>query len=736
MPRNSRAHRIALAEADKAAAQSPISVRARRFREIPAPAGAIMTSIPIDTKDGTSPGSRGSALTAAAQIIQNNTTKDDLLDKRKRVPVQHWQNEAWALRDETGEMRFIGDRQARGCGQVRLYIGKRAKDSTGQPDPVVDGMVGNLSSALFGDTAASGQAMQRAAQQIIYSGEAFQRVRQLGPEDWEWDSHSGDEISGGTAGSAIKLNDGINPRTLEAAEIVARAWTPHPKLGSMADAPVRAILPIARELKALTQYIGAQIDSRLAGAGVLLLPEGIQSAFGQIAGPDGRPISIGDQMTDYFIRPLTDPGTAASVVPYMLIVPPELVDKIKHLSFASVLDPKAHELRDELIRRIGLGMDSDPSVLLGVGQASHWSAFAIGEDEVRLGISPICATVCHSLTVGFLRPLLQSARMADARDYTVWFDATPLELRPDRSQDALALYDKGEISLEALLRETGFSTTDAPTDDEKQAMVLQRLLFAAPMSPFAGQILERMGIKLAPVPGGVVAIGGDNTPPEETTTDDKVPAPNGPPPRPDGPPPGATDTSADDPARKVGAIAASAAEDHDTDGMVALLPTEADQQRLAIGNVPADEVHLTLAYMPDVDEAADPHAIAALFVDQSTGALTGDVNGEGILGGGSAAVWLANVLGLTDRRNRLVELMDAGDYPDVSHDFDGFTAHLTYETKGDHSPADKGGGDAVTLAGRPDLFGPVTFDRLRVALRGEYTDIALGEQAIDVEAPE
>ncbi|QDH92803.1 RNA ligase [Gordonia phage Bakery] len=174
--------------------------------------------------------------------------------------------------------------------------------------------------------------------------------------------------------------------------------------------------------------------------------------------------------------------------------------------------------------------------------------------------------------------------------------------------------------------------------------------------------------------------------------------------------------------------AGNGGDDHDTDGMVALLPTAEDAARLAIGNVTTDELHLTLAYLPDVGDYNDPHAIAALFIDDDTGSLTGDVNGEAILGAGSAAVWIANVLGLTARRNALVDQLDAAPgMPDVSHDFDGFTAHLTYETKSGHSPADAASrSDGLTLAGRPDLFGPVTFDRLRVSLRGKHTDVPLG----------
>ena len=40
---------------------------------------------------------------------------------------------------------------------------------------------------------------------------------------------------------------------------------------SVPDSPVRAALPILRELVGLTQHVSAQIDSRLAGAGMLVM---------------------------------------------------------------------------------------------------------------------------------------------------------------------------------------------------------------------------------------------------------------------------------------------------------------------------------------------------------------------------------------------------------------------------------------------------------------------------------
>lgn len=150
--------------------------------------------------------------------------------------------------------------------------------------------------------------------------------------------------------------------------------------------------------------------------------------------------------------------------------------------------------------------------------------------------------------------------------------------------------------------------------------------------------------------------------------------------------------------------------DHDTDGMVALLPSTADAKRLAVGDIDPDELHLTLAYLPNVGDFADPDALAdKLDVDEQ---IVGSIAGTAVLGSGSAAVWLIDSPGLTDLRSALVEAVSSDPaLPDPSTDFDGFLPHVTYATSASE--------------GVPNQSGSVVFDRVRISLRGKYTDVAL-----------
>ncbi len=478
---DSNAHRIHAA----ATGRPPLAARLR------APDGAIVMR--RDLPEGSTSGR--DAITAAAQVYNPLKSKD--IDRSlKRPPREEWMAEAWVLRDETGELRFIGDRQARACSQVRVFIGKKA-DALSEPVPLEEGapaVVVDLNRSLFGNAAEVEQNLKRSAQHVIYSGESWLIVAEHGDGTLGWQARSGTELIGGNQGK-WKLSDGVQkPRDLGDNEIVIRAWNPHPEYLGRADAPVRAVIPAARELRGLTQYVGAQIDSRLAGAGLLLLPQGIESAFSR--SPDlPEDYTFGDELADYMVVPIQDRASAGSVVPFMAMVPPELVDKVQHITFTSPLDGQAQALREEAIRRIGLGMDSDPSVLLGQAVSNHWSAWAVDESEVRFGVVPVVSTICHALTVGLVQPLLKSAGVTDADLYQVWYDETVLQVRPDRSKDAQALYDKHAISREVLRRENGFADADAPDDAEHTATILLDLLRAVPA--YAPQILPILGIEVA-----------------------------------------------------------------------------------------------------------------------------------------------------------------------------------------------------------------------------------------------
>lgn len=501
---DSNAHRVA--------ATLGASIHDTRIRRLRVPFGAQVAHYSIPGKG------EPVALVAAAEVLHGGQGK-----YRRRAPQQRWQEAAWDLRDEVGEFRFAGDRVARATSQCWLYVAEVPESDDDTPTPVEDGPVYELGRQLFGNRGSGQQALRLAGQHLQFNGESILLVGQ-DPDtgDMTWSAHSVDELTG-TVGN-YRLDDGIEPRDVTDDEIVIRCWWPHPRKSGLADAAARSVLPVARSVRSLTQHTSALVDSRLAGAGILVVPNDIELLAGQAGEPkegdanaDMDPFVAG--LFEAMVTPLQDRDSAAAVVPLVAKVPPDSVDKIRHLVLASSLDPMAKDMLEAAIRRVGLGMDSDPDTLLGQGGGNHWTAWLIEENEVKLVISPTVATVCHAFTTGWLRPSLELMGQ-DPSKFLVWYSTTNLQLRPDKSQDARALWEQGILSEAATMRENGFNPDeDRPDDTERARRLLIQLLLAKP--EYAPTILEYLGIKIE-LPDVTPA----EPPPVEETPEDEGQAPN------------------------------------------------------------------------------------------------------------------------------------------------------------------------------------------------------------------
>ena len=124
------------------------------------------------------------------------------------------------------------------------------------------------------------------------------------------------------------------------------------------------------------------------------------------------------------------------------------------------------------------------------------SAWAVDENEIKFGVQPVVAIICHALTVGLLRPLLVEQGVPDSDLYSVWYDTTLFLVRSDRSKDAQILHDRGVISDAVLRRENGFDESDAPDPDERMRTVVRDLI--ATRSDLIDKWLPALGIT---VPG-------------------------------------------------------------------------------------------------------------------------------------------------------------------------------------------------------------------------------------------
>jgi hypothetical protein len=403
------------------------------------------------------------ALVAAAATIQ--------LDQgsviRNRISDQDWQREAWRHYDICGELRFAAGRHAAALSQCRLYVAEI--DDKGAPGAEVeDDNIQGLAETMFGGPAAKVEALRTIGVDFYVGGECYVVAEgATNPRSDVWYVVTANQIK--KTGSQYKVKrpqtqGGGTTELRPKRDLLLRAWTPHPRDQDLADSPARSVLPVLREIERLSQLLMSQIDSRLISAGLLLFPAG--TSFPK---PNGDPGTISDLMSmvlEVARAQLSGAGTAAGLVPIMAEVPQDAAQKPEHLTFDTPLQTELAAKLEQAIRRLALGLDMDPNELLGQGSANHWSGWQIEESSVKLFIQPVLGRICDALTQGYLIPALKALNVKNPEKYTLWYDVSPLSVRPNRFEDAGVLYDKGLIDGDEYRRSGNFSDDDKPDEEE------------------------------------------------------------------------------------------------------------------------------------------------------------------------------------------------------------------------------------------------------------------------------
>ena len=334
------------------------------------------------------------------------------------------------------------------------------------------------------------------------AGDAYIIGEDRGEDPDEWEVVAANRVS--KVGNDYKVDKKVLDDPL-----VIRLWRPHPLKATSADSPSRAVLPILAEIEAFSKYVSAQVSSRLTGAGVFAIPSEI--TFGTVRGmiqkEDGTDqTALASSGVDAFLREFietvslatTNPEDASARVPIILQGPGEYLDKLKHITFWSELDQQAKELRDEAIRRLALGMDMPPEILTGTGEMNHWNSWQVEEASIKAHTEPLLQIITTSLSKGYLRPYLEGTGMSkeEARAFAFHADTAKIRLRPNRSKEAIELYDLGELSAEAMLRENGFDPADAMGEEERKVWLTKKVAGGSTTPELVAHALRLLGVDI------------------------------------------------------------------------------------------------------------------------------------------------------------------------------------------------------------------------------------------------
>lgn len=444
---------------------------------------------------------RPKAVTAAA-VVQSKETTDAL-----KVLHQHWQSLAFGYYAKVGECWNPTQFYARSMAKLSVFVGEVGPD--GEITPTQNQEVIDLFEpirAAYGGEGGLGASYGR-LKFLIGEGRLCQSRPPLPrtvddatyqaaldePPVWEFLSPT--ELAVKDEGNRIVRSPGSGAQGIEYRNIsddpeagepapgemrMWRFWRKHPQYSMQADSPVRAVLDLYEQLWWVTMGERADIQNRIANAGLVLIPREIDlelsdaevEALGE--DPDADPFMV--RLAGLWTTAVEDPGSAGAAVPGVIRAPSDLLhpDKFRHIRF---YDPQsslfASQREEALIKRIGIGLDLPLEEITGLSQANHWTAWKI-DDEKWAHIQPVAQAFCDDVWQAVMRPILLANGVGDPDVFVVAYDNTDLVTDPDKGKTAIALHETGGLRTQAMLEANGFDPDeDMLIDPDEIALWLQ-----------------------------------------------------------------------------------------------------------------------------------------------------------------------------------------------------------------------------------------------------------------------
>ena len=429
--------------------------------------------------------------------------------------AEGWQTQAWNYWETVGELRYVATWLGNVMSRARLTAARREGRML---VPQATGPAAEAMEALYGGPQGQAEMLQQIGVHLTVAGEAYVTNR---ARDDQWNTLASGKVTQlpgkrlradfGTEGGATDLASG---------DLVIRIWTPHPRDPTRPDSPVRANLATLGQITAYDAHIAAQVRSRLAGAGVLFMSNEVQFPVPPGMDPAASQAQIFMALLgETMMTPIGDPADPSALVPIVAMVPTESLGKNEHVKFWTDLDDAVIAMRDAAIKRLALGLDVPPEVLLGVADANHWNAWLSEESAVKAHLEPRLSVIAYALTSAYLRPALTD-QVDDPDEFYVIADTSSIRLRPNRSAEAVELYDRGELSGEALRRETGFQPEDTPEAAEFVRWLLRKIATASAAPEQTEAALRLLGADL-----GAVLAGPAKRPADHLRTDTQAELP-------------------------------------------------------------------------------------------------------------------------------------------------------------------------------------------------------------------
>jgi hypothetical protein len=345
------------------------------------------------------------------------------VDLGSGVRVQGWQTRAWALWDTVGELQEPTSNIARLVSR-RVNFRQIGPTEISTEDTEI-----RLQAAL--GTMPIQQFVNLVTLNFQVTGEV-----------WIFQTALGWEVCSVADPNLKKRIDAAKATGLE----FKRFYDPHPADPTLAVSSFKGALDPAEDLVTLSALSRAQSRSRIAQAGILMVP--IEQQF-----EGGDPFGAG--LTDAMTAAIRDVHSPSALAPIKVDMNGDLIEKVRHLTFDRPFDDKVPEKVTQATHRIALALDIPAEMLEGYKQLSHWTAWAVQEDTYKGTIAPLAEKSAEVLE--------WVALIANGESITLELDPTDLLARRSSVKDAIDGAKIGAVGLAYVRTVMGASELDAPT---------------------------------------------------------------------------------------------------------------------------------------------------------------------------------------------------------------------------------------------------------------------------------
>lgn len=422
----------------------------------------------------------------------------------KLAPTREWQGDAWDAYDITGQGRFVANSVANAISRCRLYIARLDPDTGEILGEADDPRLKPFVASPLGTGNRRRENLRLAALNLFVAGEYYLIGEAAKPgadgarDKWYIVSSFDFERKGGASDKVFKCTrpqmvGGGQATLMPGRDVICRVWTPHPKHASEADSPFRAALPDLSILATVRKRESAELDSRLTGAGIMLWPQSVDFGKEGIKG-------FTDKLIDHAGEIVADPAHPNSLIPEMVTMNGDDIEKVRVINFWSEVSNVLGELTERKVLSLAQSMDAPVSTTLGTSQDNHWSEWLQAEETITTHYDPLLSRNADALTSVFLHPGIE--RQDDGLnpdEFAYAFDTSPLRIRGDRLGDDMNLWDRSLISDEVVRTSAGRTEDDAPSSDEAMHRFMRDLVKSNPALVTDPSVVAMLGFGTAPV---------------------------------------------------------------------------------------------------------------------------------------------------------------------------------------------------------------------------------------------